>query len=137
MLLAIDAAGAQGLSPVQLQKALFLLGKAAPEAIGDQWYEFKPYHYGPFDRAVYVEAERSSKKGEIEVSQRDGENWNRYAITRDGEIRVSYILRETPAATVTYLGQLVAWVQAQTFQALVTAIYAKYPEMRANSVFQG
>lgn len=135
-LLAIAAAGREGLSPVQLQKTLFLLGKRLPAAVGGDWYDFKPYHYGPFDRDVYVDAERLAKKDEVEVVQRHGESWNRYALTRDGEIRTSYLEREKPEA-FEYLNRLVEWVQQQTFQGLVSAVYAEYPEMRANSVFQG
>jgi hypothetical protein len=135
-LLAIDAAGREGLSPVQLQKTLFLLGKRLPSAVGSDWYDFQPYHYGPFDRKVYTDAERLAAKDEVEVIQRQGESWNRYALTRDGEIRTSYLCRENPDA-VEYLKRLVEWVQQQTFQTLVTTIYAEYPEMRANSVFQG
>jgi hypothetical protein len=135
-LLAVAAAGREGLSPVQLQKTLFLLGKRLPSAVENDWYDFQPYHYGPFDRKVYIDAERLAAKDEIEVTQRNGESWNRYALTRDGEIRASFLEREKPEA-VEYLGRLVRWVQEQSFQKLVTSIYAEYPEMRANSVFQG
>ena len=59
-LLAICAGGFRGLSPVQLQKTLFLLGKQLPEAVTADFYDFQAYHYGPFDRTVYVDAERLS-----------------------------------------------------------------------------
>jgi hypothetical protein len=137
MLLAITAAGAKGLSPVQLQKTLFLLGKEMPEAVGSDWYAFEPYNYGPFDRRVYEDAESLARKGEVEITQRAGENWNRFTPTRDGEVTASWRVREAPPGAVDYLNRLVEWVQQQTFQKLVSTIYAKYPEMRANSVFQG
>lgn len=136
-LLAIATAKTKGLSPVQLQKTLFLLGKEMSDAVARTgFYDFEPYHYGPFDRAVYTDAVQLAKGGEVEITQRAGENWNSYVATRDGEIRASWLAREVPAA-VAYLDRLVEWVQSQSFQGLVTAIYAKYPEMRANSVFQG
>lgn len=135
-LLAVEAAGVQGLSPVQLQKTLFLLGKEMPEAVGNAFYQFQPYHYGPFDHGVYADAEQLAKAGEVEITHRKGENWNRYVITRDGTVRASFVKREAPAA-FEYVCRLVEWVHGQTFQSLVTAIYAKYPEMRKNSVFQG
>jgi len=135
-LLAICAAGHKGLSPVQLQKTLFLLGKEIPEAVNGDFYDFQPYNYGPFDRRAYIDAEALADEGRVEISQNAGENWNRFTATRDGEIKASYLQREVPEATE-YLSRLVPWVQQQTFQQLVKAIYAKYPEMRANSVFQG
>jgi len=135
-LLAIYLAEGKGLSPVQIQKTLFLLGKEMPQAVAADFYQFKPYNFGPFDRAVYSDAEQLAKDGEIEIKQRPGENWNRYVISQDGAIRASYLAREVPQ-TATYLETLVEWVQRQTFEGLITAIYEKYPEMRANSVFQG
>jgi hypothetical protein len=137
LLLALDAAGSKGLSPVQLQKALFLLGKELPDVVAATgWYDFEPYNYGPFDSAVYSDAKNLANSREAEIVQREGETWNRYLITRDGEVRASYVAREHPKVA-DYLRRLVAWVQAQTFQSLVSAVYAKYPDMRANSVFQG
>ena len=135
-LMALNAAGPDGLSPVQLQKTLFILSKQLPDAVGDSFYNFVPYNYGPFDRAVYEDAEELARGGQIEITQRDGENWNRYVITREGEVDISRAVYEHRDAA-DYLERLVKWVQEQTFQGLVSAVYAKYPEMRANSVFQG
>jgi len=135
-LLAIRAARRGGLSPVQLQKTLFLLGKEIPEQVGTQFYNFKPYNYGPFDQAVYADADRLSAEGYVDIVQRSGESWKTYTITRDGEIKASYLDLEAGEVR-SYVDQLVEWVQQQNFQQLVRAIYAKYPEMRANSVFQG
>src|SRR5947209_2707195 len=63
-LLAICSANGNGLSPVQLQKALFLLSREMPNAVGN-FYHFTAYHYGPFDRAVYDDAERLAADGMV------------------------------------------------------------------------
>jgi uncharacterized protein len=135
-LLAICAGGRKGLSPVQLQKTLFLLGRELPNVVGDHWYDFKPYHYGPFDRAVYDEADNLAKQRAIAVIQREGENWNCFEPTPEGVSRASFLEREAPTVAVKYIDRLVEWVQAQSFQKLITAVYGKYPEMRVNSVFR-
>ncbi len=56
-LLAISAAKGRGLSPIQLQKSLFLLERRlSKEELGEQFYEFVPYNYGPFDVKIYQDA---------------------------------------------------------------------------------
>ena len=137
LLLALDAAGSKGLTPVQLQKTLFLLGKKMPDQVGTEFYDFKPYHYGPFDRAVYTDAEKLAATGRIEIEQREGENFNRYIITRDGEVDVSRLAYEAKDVFEYLKDKLLPWIRSQTFQSLVSAIYAEYPEMRKHSVFQG
>ena len=84
MLLAVCAANGKGLSPVQLQKTLFLLGREMPHAVGSGFYHFSAYHYGPFDRNVYLDAEHLAGMGELAITQRSGENWNRYLATAEG-----------------------------------------------------
>jgi len=136
-LLAICAADAKGLSPVQLQKTLFLLGRELPEEVGHAYYDFRPYHYGPFDRTVYSDAEVLAESGHVAITQRDGESWSRYLATAKGCERAEAIKKEAPASAVAYLQRVVDWALRQSFQQLVRSIYARYPEMRANSVFQG
>ena len=136
-LLAICAANGRGLSPVQLQKTLFLLGREMPHAVGSTFYKFRPYHYGPFDRAVYVDADELANTGDVAITQRHGETWNRYLATAEGCERASILRSTAPPGTVSYLDRLIEWALRQSFQSLVRAIYEKYPEMRANSVFQG
>ena len=135
-LLAIAAADEKGMSPVHLQKTLFLLGREMPHEVGGLFYHFKPYHYGPFDRAIYEDAEQLAREGFVEINQRPGENWNRYSITEDGRKQADFVKRHASPGAVEYLERIVEWATRQNFQQLVTAIYEKYPEMRANSVFQ-
>src|SRR5439155_6656754 len=49
VLLALLAAEGHSLTPVQLQKCLFLLGSRRPKDVGRDFYHFRPYDYGPFD----------------------------------------------------------------------------------------
>lgn len=138
LLLALNAAGSKGLSPVQLQKTLFLLGQKMADKVGAGFYDFQPYHYGPFDRDVYTDAEKLAASGRIEIEQREGESFNRYIITREGEVDVSRLAHYEAEEVSEYLREkLIPWVRSQSFQSLVSAIYAEYPEMRKHSVFQG
>jgi hypothetical protein len=135
-LLAICAAGGAGLTPVQLQKSLFILGEEMGKMIGTSFYDFRPYHYGPFDGDVYSDAEKLEREGLIAISKVPGRNWNQYVPTPDGCAHAEQIDNRNPLAT-TYLRNVVKWAQSLSFSQLVRAIYDRYPHMRVNSVFQG
>jgi|tagenome__1003787_1003787.scaffolds.fasta_scaffold20937086_2 hypothetical protein len=134
-LLAISAADAKGLTPVQLQKVLFLLGREMEHELGGDFYHFRPYHYGPFDRAVYGDAEKLSNEDAVEINQRVGENWNRYVISNEGREQADFVKKRASAGAVEYLNRIVEWALRQSFPQLVNAIYTKYPDMKVNSVF--
>ena len=138
-LLAISVAGENGLSPVQIQKALFLLGKELSADIGDGFYAFEPYNYGPFCKVIYGDAEDLADEGLVVVSSRTGMNrrYSHFTITPSGQQQAGEVERSAPPKAVSYLRAVVAWAQSQTFSGLIRAIYQKYPEYRENSVFSG
>jgi hypothetical protein len=67
-LLALAAANGQPLSPVQLQKSLFLLERHFPAALGGESYSFTPHDYGPFSQAAHADVEGLSQAGLAQVS---------------------------------------------------------------------
>lgn len=134
-LLAITAAGSRGLSPVQIQKSLFLLGKELPSEVGPFFYDFIPYNYGPFDRNVYMDASELSEKGLISIVD-TGSGLKQYLPTHLGTQCASLLKHAASARALDYLDRIVQWTQGLSFSALLRAIYAKYPEYRQNSVFQ-
>ncbi len=139
MLLAILAAS-QGrpLTPVQIQKAAFLVTRHFPGLIrhGPR-YNFTPYDYGPFDQAVYSDVELLARAGEVEITRREGTNWNQYAASDSGIARGTELLGAMRPNEQDYVRRVSAWVRSLSFEDLVRAIYNQYPEMRVNSVFRG
>jgi uncharacterized protein YwgA len=135
-LLVIDEAGLPGLSPVQLQKILFLIGRNLPTEVGNLYYEFVPYNYGPFDSRVYSDAQHLVNQGLVQMIQVAGRNWSYYAITETGSQMAQHI-RETEIndRTAKYITTVVKWVQSLSFAQLLAAIYQQYPEFKAKSVF--
>lgn len=133
-LLAISVANGRGLSAVQLQKALFLLERGVPTEVGKDFYKFEPYNYGPFDSRVYKDADGLSLRGLVNISQPAG-SYNVYNITPEGLAVVHKLEREAPSRAFQHLRNTVQWIQGLSFAELVRAIYARYPEMKKNSVF--
>jgi hypothetical protein len=135
-MLAIGYARGSGLSPVQLQKTLFLLGKELPNETGQDFYNFIPHNYGPFDRAVYSDADLLAGFGLVSKND-SGRGFWEYSPTREGLTYAEKLRNTAPGKAVAYLEKIVPWAQRLSFSALVRAIYARYPEYKANSVFQG
>src|SRR5947199_8004379 len=57
------------LDPVQIQKALFLMGREMADEVGQDFYQFRPYNYGPFDQRIYQDIEQLALRGHIAITQ--------------------------------------------------------------------
>lgn len=132
-LLAIASAEGKPLSPVQLQKSLFLFGRNAPE-VPANFYEFEPYHYGPFSKQVYSDTQELARLGHVEFVQGRG-GWAEYRATPAGLRAADVAAQQAPPRAVEYLRSVVAWTRTLSFRDLVSSIYQAYPEQRAKSVF--
>ena len=135
-LIVIDEAGAAGLSPLQLQKSLFLIGKNLSDELGDSYYTFVPYNYGPFDAQVYSDAQYLIQQGLVRSYQITGRNWSYYTITETGQ-RIANHVRQTELSerASQYVTRVISWIKSLTFAQLLAAIYQAYPEYKAKSVF--
>jgi hypothetical protein len=135
LLMAVAAGGAKGLSPVQLQKSLFLLGRAYGAVLDVQFYEFIPYDYGPFCIDIYRDAEKLQQMGYVEI-RRQGSQWPEHFATASGSEYARELKEIAPRHAYDYLVEVVQWAQSLSFPALVRAIYDAFPEFKQNSVFQ-
>lgn len=133
-LLAIAAAAGESLNPAQLQKSLFVLRRECSDDVGCDFHEFSPYHYGPFAASVYHDAEELADQSLVEINTTG--SVPEYRATSGGLEAAQQLYEQAPDA-VRYLKRVVKWARGRSFQALVRAIYDKYPEQRENSVFSG
>lgn len=137
ILLVLNAAGEKPLSPVQLQKALFLLQQELPKEIGGEFYCFTPYNYGPFDSAIYSDADVLANERFVAVETPPGQRWPSYSLTPAGKERAELVSKEASPRAVAYLQTLTTWVLSVSFRDLLKAVYSKYPDFAVNSVFKG
>ncbi len=129
----LASANGQPLTPVQLQKAAFLLDRNGVA----RGFQFRPYDYGPFDRVVYDEAVALAERGLVSINPAQWGRWNVYAATAEGIEAGREILDDLPPEHAGYVREVVKWVRNQSFASLVKSIYQQYPDMKENSVFQG
>lgn len=135
LLIVINAGRGSPLTPVQLQKSLFLLGQNYRQVLGAPFYDFVAYNYGPFSVEIYKDAEMLQTEGLVEL-RRDGRQWPEYALTRVGQEKAKVLRGQVPDNVSDYIEKVVPWTQSLSFPELVRAIYQAYPAFRANSVFQ-
>jgi len=124
-------------SPVQIQKLFFLLDYNLDKIDKDftRYFDFQPYDYGPFDRAVYDGLDELKEDECIHI---DGNSWNSrrsYAITVKG-FELGHKLHDSISEELQdYIVKLGEWVLKVSFIELISTIYRQYPDMKVNSVF--
>ena len=123
--------------PVQLQKLLFVFQRKAPTAFGDSSFNFYSYDYGPFDPGVYNSVESLARKGLVQILGKPFDRKRFYKLTEAGIEEGNKLLESFDEPCKAFIIKLSNWVRSLTFAQLVGAIYKAFPEMRANSVFQG
>src|SRR5687767_6333882 len=111
LLLAVLAASeGRPYTPVQIQKAVFLVSRNAGQVIDDgEGFNFRPYDYGPFDSAVYSEAERLMTAGEAQITPAGFGSWNTYAASDAGVVRGRMLLDELTPDTRNYILGVCEW----------------------------
>ena len=137
LLLALSKSPGGTMSPVQIQKALFLFGQELGGSLGTKFYSFEPYDYGPFDSAIYADLRRMTGQGQVRGEWSPGRSWKIYAITEPGRKAALVLHNDANARHAEFLGRTVAWVRKRSFSELLRSVYAAYPDFAVNSVFRG
>ena len=133
VLMTMAAAGRGTLfEPFRIQQFLFVIDQEIPHLVGGPHFDFRPYRYGPFDRAVFDELDALSRTGEVEIT--DGSGYRTYALTPPGLAKGTAALEQLPAEVRRYLSDLARWVLSLSFGRLLAAIYHRFPEMATESV---
>lgn len=134
ILAAMSPGGGYRYTPVQVQKLLFLIDRQIPEQVGGPHFCFEPYHYGPFDRGVYRELDQLAERGLVAIDCTCAPRT--FTLTAEGGAWGNTHLNSLPEPVRDFIIKTSAFVRAQNFSSLVSAIYKAFPEMRENSVFQ-
>lgn len=123
------------LSPVQVQKLMFLFHEGARRQLDeDQFYNFSPYHYGPFSADIYYDLEALERRGLVEIVRSATGKREGYLITPDGRAASEGIAGENRRIHA-YVGSLARWISKKSFPELLRYIYRRWPEFRRNSIF--
>ncbi len=125
----------ESLSPLQIQKSLFLLSKDVSGISEKAFYQFEPYDYGPFDSDIYTESDRFEEEGLVSIDNPKERGMRRYRITKKGSEYIEPKINKLEPDDRKVLDDTVAFVKGQSFSSLVHSIYKRFPEFKENSVF--
>jgi hypothetical protein len=138
LLAVLAASNGRPFTPVQLQKAVFLITENLDDIVDrGPTFNFAPYDYGPFDADVYNVAQKLANDDLVIIAPSAHGRWNTYAASEEGLDRGDELLNELDEEEREYINSTVKWIRSQSFSSLVKSIYKAYPEMKANSVFKG
>ncbi len=120
----LDEAGGRA-SRMQLVKWLFLLGRETPSRGGDAFYQFLPYHYGPFSFCLYHEASRLGAGGLL--VETDGQTWEITPQGRSAAGEPSPCVRDDVGLVLERFGN-------RPVEEVVRYVYDRYPWFTVNSL---
>ena len=136
LLVVLAAAKGASLTPVQLQKSLFLLSESTLPEKPRPFYEFEPYHYGPFAIEIYDDVSGLVESGSAVAIPAATARWNTFAATPAGQAEAARLRPQLSDKSLALVESTVAFVRSLSFSQLVKVIYAHFPHYRENSVFQ-
>ena len=118
--------------PVRAQKLLFLVDREVSERIGGPYFDFQPYHYGPFDADVYSALEGLATSEDVRI---DGSaRCPRYSLTAIGYRRGRAVLEGLPHPVAKYIRNAARWIRLTPYRRILSALYRRYPDMAVNRV---
>ena len=136
ILAALSCSNGSSFSPVQIQKLLFLIDRRIGRDLGGPFFNFVPYHYGPFDKSIYLVLDRLVGKGLMDELAPAGLRWNLYRPTSSGKAKGEQVLSSMRSKPRKDIADLARYVLQLSFDDLVSAVYKAYPDMEANSIYK-
>ena len=129
VLVAAFAAAGPGavLDVIRVQVLLFLIDRVVADRIGGPFFQFRPYLYGPFDRAVHDVIRQMVADGQARIDT--SLPYERYLVTEAGRRRGMAVLGSLPVPVADYFGRAARWVRLMPYRRMLAAVHRAYPEM--------
>ena len=108
----------RSLLPIQLQKALYLLGRQYPAVVGTSFYQFRTVSSGHFSEEIYTDVDLLSDSGLIKIDQTATDASRRYKATAAGDARAKAFTKAVRPDVIDYLKSVVSWASARTVDQL-------------------
>ncbi len=129
ILLAAVAAGDTDpkLDPVQIQHLLFLYDQEVADWVGGPHFAFAPSSFGPFDQSIRDVLRELCGEGLVHMLGK-GDDFA-YVLTKRGFAQGSHLLSSFDPKVITYLGQVVTWIQTHHYKQRLAILQTHYPDM--------
>jgi uncharacterized protein YwgA len=127
---------AEPLDRLRMQKAVFILQMAGPEAWSDA-FNFVAWDWGPFSRDLANELVVLQQQGLMETEPVQWRRYPRYKTTPEGEKIAQKVASELDEKHRAFIRKVRRYVTSRSFSQLLREVYSRFPEFAVNSRFQG
>ncbi len=117
---------------IRVMKGMFLLSQEVGGELR-RLYTFEPYHYGPFNTAVYHDLDFLENAGLISSALASGSNRRLYDLTEKGR-KVVAGFEGLDRAAVETVQAVKRHVTSLSFLDLLRDVYQRYPDYAVKSV---
>lgn len=132
--LSLPSAGETNLiDPIRIMKGLFLFKMEFKEKLKD-FYEYRPYLYGPCSFEIYRDLTELQLKGIVDSYSPPLYRWIYYRLTEKGQIWAKYLIKDAPTEFLERLKTIKIKITSLSFLELLREVYKKYPDYARNSV---
>jgi DNA-binding PadR family transcriptional regulator len=119
LLLAVAVSGASGLSPVQLERSLFLVCQKREEHVGPDFYGFESNGSGPASPALYVDIDALVTAEYVVKEWVPESSCSIFRLSEAGRAWAADFRRKMKKEALAGLEDAVAWVKEQSYQEMV------------------
>jgi hypothetical protein len=133
-MLAIAAVRGKSISPLQLQKGLFVFQRWSNDPL-ENYYSFGRFRQGPFDSTIYRDVEALAREDLVTIRKAKGRGrWKAFEATEAGLRYAMEVEIGLPSRTRSLLRQTVSWMQEQRLSEIFRTIHLYFPEYRPRSI---
>ncbi len=124
------------LDRIHTMKTLFLIWHRSGRKIAN-FFEFKPYLYGPCSFEVYSELEKLNAEGFIVQPPHLMPQWVNYHLTMRGKKESEEVAKRVPPDIHKLIEEVATEVSQLGFYGLLRKVYSEAPDFAVNSMFRG
>lgn len=121
------------IDPIRIMKGLFLFRMEFKDKLKD-FYDYKPYLYGPCSFEIYNDLLGLQLKGLVDDYSQPLSRWSYYRLTEKGQEQASILIKNVSSELLARLKAIKIKVTSLSFLELLREIYKEYPEYAQNSV---
>jgi uncharacterized protein YwgA len=125
----------KSLDRIHIMKSLFLIWNRSKRKI-ENYFQFKPYLYGPYSLEVYSELRNLKEQGFIIQPPHYIQDWANYHLTKKGHNKAKDTERKFQQNTVGLVESIVKEVSNLDFYSLLQKVYKEAPDFASNSILK-
>ena len=124
------------LDRIHIMKILFLIWHRSDRKI-ENYFQFKPYLYGPCSFEVYTVLDELSADGLIIQPPHPVHQWVNYYLTEKGKKEAEESEKKASSNIISIINNVANELSKLDFSELLRKVYGEAPDFASNSIFRG